>query len=345
MKTTPLPVQPRLRRWPYRLLWTFLAAAFAFSLLLNCTAVSLLQSADLSASSFLSGDKPEDEFPDFRETPSYGTSGPKVLRIPLEGEITRSSVASPFSRSFDPAELVIRQIRRAAADPDAAAILLEVDSPGGGLTASDEIYHELLRFKEADTNRVVVGLVRDMAASGAYYALLPADHIVAQPTALIGSVGVILPSVNASALADRIGVADASVKSGDNKDLLNPLRPVDPAHVAILQTAIDASYERFLSLVAAHRHRTPKHFRPLCDGRVFPAAEALKLGFVDSVGYREDALGVLASLLDVPEVRLVRYERPSSFLDDLFSLASPLAPLARHLSAAASHRPLALWTP
>lgn len=343
MKTPP--DHPRLRRWPYRLLWTFLAAAFAFSLLLNCTAVNLLQSADLSPSAFLSSDKPEDEFPSFRETPSYGAAGPKVVRIDLGGEISRSSSASPFSRSVDPVELLLRQIRCAAADPDVAAILLEVDSPGGGLTASDEIYHELLRFKKADTNRVVVGLVHDMAASGAYYALLPADHIVAQPTALIGSIGVILPSVNAAALADRLGVADASVKSGDNKDLLNPLRPVDPAHLAILQTAVDASYERFLSLVAAHRHRTPKHFRPLCDGRVFPADEALKQGFVDSVGYREDALGLLASLLEVPEVRLVRYERPSSFLDDLFSLAAPFRTLSAALAPFASRSPLALWTP
>ena len=344
MMNTP-PDRPRLRRWPYRLLWLFLAAAFAFSLLLNCTAVSVLQSADGTSSFFRSDDKPDDEFPAFRETPSWGSSGPKVVRIDLDGEISRSAPSSPFSRSHDPVELVLRQIRCAAADPDAAAILLEVDSPGGGLTASDEIYHELLRFKKADTNRVVVGLVHDMAASGAYYALLPADHIVAQPTALIGSVGVILPSVNAAALADRLGVADASVKSGDNKDLLNPLRPVDPAHVAILQTAIDASYERFLSLVAAHRHRSLKHFRPLCDGRVFPVSEALQNGFVDSVGYREDALGVLASLLEVPEVRLVRYERPSSLLDDLFSLAAPFHSLSAALAPFSSRSPLALWKP
>ncbi|MBR6021236.1 MAG: signal peptide peptidase SppA [Kiritimatiellae bacterium] len=336
MKPSPNPSRAE-RRWPLRFLWVLLCSALVVSLFLNCAAWGIASSE--------TSDNPEDEFPDLSETASYGTDGPKVVRIPLQGTIAHEGAESFFGVASDPVESLLRQIRAASNDEEVRGILLEVDSPGGGVTASDEIYHELLQFKAAATNRAIVGLAQDMAASGAYYVLMAADAIVAQPTAMIGSIGVIISGVNASGLAERFGVRDATVASGPNKDLLNPLKPVDEQHVAILRAAVDADYERFLSLVAKGRGKTADELRPLCDGRVLSAAAALEAGLVDAIGYREDALALLASKLGDTEVRAVKYEESKSFLDNLFSVRSPVAPVLSRLGLGTPSRREYRWAP
>jgi len=328
------------RRWPFRVLWTVVCAMLAASLFLNCAAASLL------AGNAGSGEEPEDEFPKFEEIASYGSEGAKVVRIACRGAILREGAESLFGTATDPVEAILRQIRRAANDEEVEGILLEVDSPGGGVTASDEIYHELVRFKESAEGRVVVGLAGDMAASGGYYVMLPCDEIVAQPTAVVGSVGVLMGGVNAAELARKVGLADATVKSGANKDLMNPLKPVDEAQVAILQAAVDADHERFLGLVARHRNLAKSKLKPLCDGRIFSAEDALKHGFVDRLGYFEDAVEALKTRLDSPEgVRLVKYERRRGVLDELLGVKSPLAPLVSTLQGRDGVRREYRWRP
>lgn len=329
------------RRWPYRVLWGVVSAMLAVSLFLNCTAASLLSKGGGG-----SGDAPEDEFPDFNEVASYGESGPKVARIACRGAIIREGAESLFGAADDPVESILRQIRCAANDEEVEGILLEVDSPGGGVTASDEIYHELVRFKESAEGRTIVGLVGDMAASGGYYVMLPCDEIVAQPTAVVGSVGVLMTGVNAAGLARKVGIEDSTVKSGANKDLMNPLKPVDPAQVAILQAAVDADYERFLGLVAQHRKIAKGKLRPLCDGRIFSAPDAVKHGFVDRLGYFEDALEALGKRLGSEKgIRLVKYERPKGFLDELLGAKSPVEPLVSTLQGRSAARREYRWRP
>lgn len=328
------------RRWPFRVLLGVVCAMLVASLFLNCTAASLLSRGGGN------GDGPEDEFPDFNEVASYGDAGPKVVRIACRGAIIREGAESLFGAASDPVESILRQIRRAANDEEVEGILLEVDSPGGGVTASDEIYHELMLFKESAEGRTVVGLVGDMAASGGYYVMLPCDEIVAQPTAVVGSVGVLMTGVNAAGLARKAGIEDATVKSGANKDLMNPLKPIDEAQVAILQAAVDADYERFLGLVAKHRKIAKGKLRPLCDGRIFSAEDALKHGFVDRLGYFEDALEALGKRLESEEgVRLVKYERSHGLLDELLGVKSPLEPLVSTLQGRGAARREYRWRP
>lgn len=325
------------RRWPLRVLWVLLCCLLVASLFLNCAAWGL-------ASREASGD-PEDEWPDLSEVPSWGTDGPKVVRISFSGPIARQDAETLFGVASDPVEGLLRQIRAAANDDEVAGILFEIDSPGGGVTASDEIYHELVRFKESREGRRIVGLAQDLAASGAYYALMAADAIVAQPTAMVGSIGVIVSGFNAAALAERLGVRDATVASGANKDLLNPLKPVEEEHLDILRAAVSADYERFLALVAKGRGKSADELRPLCDGRVFSAPAALEAGLVDRIGYREDALALLAELLGDTEVRAVKYKESRSFLDDLLSVRSPIAPALARLGGLSSGRREYRWTP
>lgn len=316
--------EQRRNRWgcAMRLLVALLAVVLVLSLFFNCVAVGLLAGDD-------SSDLPEDEFPDFVETPSYGDEGPKVVRIACSGVLTHLEAGS-WGVTRDPVESVVRRIRAAANDDDVAGILFEVDSPGGGVTCADEIYHELVRFKESREGRVVVGLAQDLAASGGYYVLLPCDEIVAQPTGTLGSIGVIVSGVNAAALADKLGIRDATVASGANKDLLNPLKPIDEGHLDVLRAVVSTDYERFLSLVAKHRGGCADDWRPLCDGRIFSAEEALRHDFIDSIGYREDAIDRLAALLGAESVQIVKYDESPSFFDELFGsrLRGPAAPSA-----------------
>ena len=156
----------------------------------------------------------------------------------------------------------------------------------------------------------------------------------------------LMAGVNVSGLAAKAGVEDMTVKSGANKDLLNPLKPVDEAQKAIVQAAVDADYERFLGLVAKHRKISEKKLRPLCDGRIFSAPDAVKHGFVDRLGYFEDALEALGKRLGSEKgVRLVKYERPKGFLDELLGAKSPVEPLVSTLQGRSAARREYRWRP
>ena len=315
-----------------------LAAMLGLSLILNLAAVGMI-SGDTASDD---GEWGEDEFPQFTETHSYGAGTTKVVRIWFAGILTRQ-LDTGWLGTSDPVEDCLRQIRAARQDDDVAAIILEVDSPGGEVTAADEIHRELMLFKESDPGRKIAVLVHDMAASGGYYISLPADRIIAQPTALIGSIGVILQTLNIQGLSEKIGVTDTTIKSGKNKDLLNPFHPVDPEHVKVLQDSVDATYDRFLDLVAQGRSLPKDEVKPLADGRIFTAEEALRLKLIDGIGYWDEAMAETSTLLGVDDIYVVTYNVEQSFFDQLFSMKSPLPGLQSLLTAASTPRRLYLW--
>jgi protease IV len=255
----------------------------------------------------------EDEVPQMRETWSYGSGEVKVIRIPLEGMI----MLNADNWKSGNANMVLRSIRRATHDPDVQAIILEVDSGGGGITDSDIIYNELKKFKAADKNRVVVTIMGDIAASGAYYIAIASDYIMAHPTTLTGSIGVIMQSFNVKELAQKIGVKDVTVKSGANKDLLNPFSEVNPEHRAMMQKLISAMHDRFITLVAENRKMEKDAVAPLADGRVFLADEAVTNGLIDGIGYDDDARAKVAELLKVEQIKIFKYEEEVGFFEML----------------------------
>lgn len=317
-----------------------LAAVLGVSLMINLTAVGVLSG---SAKPLLDG-RGEDEFPSFSETHSYGAGTTKVVRIWFAGILTRE-LDGGWLGSVDPVEDCLRQIRAARQDDEVAAILFEVDSPGGEVTAADEIHRELTLFKESRADRRIVVLVHDLAASGGYYVSVPADRIIAQPTALIGSIGVILQTLNVQGLSEKIGVTDTTIKSGKNKDLLNPFHPVDPEQVALLQESIDAMYDRFVDLVAKGRHLKKGELRPLADGRLFTADEALELKLIDGIGYWDEAFDETAALLGVDDLYVVAYQVEKSFFEQLLGVRSGIPGLRSLFSAATTPRRLYLWKP
>lgn len=255
----------------------------------------------------------EDEFPLLSEIWSSGHGEVKVVRIPLTGVIFLGE-SGTISDSGS-AESALRAIRRATCDPTIKGIILEVDSGGGGITASDIIYNALLDFKAVQADRMVVALMGDMAASGAYYVSLAADEIVAHPTTLTGSIGVIMQSYNVRELARKLGIEDVTIKSGTNKDLLNPFRELSDDQRAMLQKLVDSLHTRFVRLVAEARELDEVEVRKLADGRVFLAEEALELKLIDSLGYMADAEKAMADLLKVDNLHVIRYEEERSIFD------------------------------
>ena len=317
-----------------------LSATLGLSLLLNLTAVGLLK----GSASPLRGGAGEDEFPQFAETHSYGSGTAKVVRIGYAGLLTRQ-LDGGWLGSTDPVEDALRQIRAARQDDAVAGLLFEVDSPGGEVTAADEIHRELQLFKESREDRKIAVLVHDLAASGGYYISLPADRILAQPTALIGSIGVIMQTLNIQGLSEKIGVTDTTIKSGKNKDLLNPFHPVDPEHVQVLQASVDATYDRFLDLVVQGRSLPKAEVKPLADGRVFTAEEALQHKLIDGIGYWDEAMDAMCELLGEEDILVVTYNAEKTFFDRLLGARAPLPGLQSLLSAAATPRRLYLWRP
>ena len=318
-----------------------LVAALGISLMLNLTAVGLLAGHAPAAPRAGNG---EDEFPQFSEVHSYGAGTAKVVRIGFAGVLSRELDVG-WLGTADPVEDCLRQIRAARQDDEVAGLLFEVDSPGGEVTAADEIHRELTLFKESRADRKIVVLVHDLAASGGYYVSVPADRIVAQPTALIGSIGVILQTLNVQGLSEKIGVTDTTIKSGKNKDLLNPFRPVDPEQIALLQEAIDAMHARFVDLVAQGRGLKAGAVRPLADGRIFTADEALRHKLIDAIGYWDEAFAEMAALLGADDLHVVTYQTQKTFLESLLGARTRLPDLRSLWTGAAAPRRQYLWRP
>ena len=317
---------------------TLLSIALFWSVVVNFGLAALV----FSGSNEAEDDYPCDELPDFQEEWSFGSkdaSGNKVVRIQLTGVIMRGERERLFGTGPDMVESILLQILAARNDPSVKAILLEVDSPGGAVTPSDEIYAALERFRQSAEGRKVVVFIRDLGASGAYYAAMAGDVIIAEPTAIVGSVGVIMQSLNMKELGDKIGLRSVTIASGDNKDMLNPLKEINPRHVEMLQGLVDEMQDRFASIVVASRGLEN---RDLLDGRVFTAQQALGYRLIDRVGYWPEAVEELKGLLGVDQVYMVRYVEKQGFLEAFLNAKAPRLP---GLNAVESPRLLYQWKP
>lgn len=325
------------------LAWVLVALLAALLIISIAVNFGLIAGLAAGAAKKSLGGKPEDEFPALKEKWSYGTGTVKVARIAVQGIIFRETDGGPLRLRTDKVATILREIRAATADEQVKGIVLEINSPGGDLTSCDEIYAALQQFKHRYPDRRIIAFATGVAASGGYYIALPGDHIMVEPTCVVGSIGVILQTLNWRVLAEKIGVTDTTVKSGENKDLLNPFREVRPEQLALVQHLIDSFHARFCTLVSESRRMTMEELRPLADGRVFTAQDALRHRLVDSIGYWDDALAQMAQLLSVPAIRVVRYEYHPSLSEILANLRGPLP----DFRAMASEPPrlLYLWQP
>jgi protease-4 len=266
---------------------------------------------------------PSQEEP-LQESILEGKAEEKILVIPIRGIISDSPEEGFIRTKPSTVQEVVSQLQKAAQDKMIKAVVLQLDSPGGSATASDILYNELVRFKET-TGRPVVATLMDVAASGAYYIALPADRIIAHPTTVTGSVGVIFIRPQVTGLMEKIGVGVEVSKSGTNKDIGSPFRAATEEEAQIFQAMTDQLGKRFIDLVAQHRHLDPAALKEVATARVFLADQALKLKLVDSIGYMSDGLKETRKLANLPEdARVVVFRRAEYPNDNIYNPATHL---------------------
>ena len=240
-----------------------------------------------------------------------------VLKIRISG-VMSSQIDHPVFGTTDDtsAPTALRKIKAAINDESIAGLYLEIDTPGGGVMIADELHDAILRFRQSSEGRFVFVHMGDLCCSGGYYTAAGADWIMARPTTLTGSIGVIMSTFNIAELARKIGVTDVTIASGENKDMLNPLKPVNPEHVKILEEPVKQLYDRFVGIVAEGRNLPLEVVRQLADGRVFTADDALKHKLVDSIGHEDEALEQVKKLAD-GDVRIYGYRKKNGFMSIL----------------------------
>ena len=237
-----------------------------------------------------------------------GSGNAKIALINLDGVILDKAPVGGlgFSEEVVSARKIKKTLSEIAGDGAVRALLLRVNSPGGSAAASEEIYREILDFK-ARYRLPVVAYFSDLAASGGYYVAMPADKIVANPSAITGSIGVIISYLNFGDLAEKYGVKSVVYKSGKHKDLLSEFREPDDEERLILQGVVEDSFDNFVGVVARGRKMERSAVGVLADGRVFSAAGAKDAGLVDEIGTFEDAVTLTRSLAGIKEARVIEF--------------------------------------
>jgi protease-4 len=268
-----------------------------------------------------------------REVVLEGKGHGKVLLIPVTGFLSDVPKNGLFGQHPSMVQEVVSRLRRAEKDKEVKAVLFEINCPGGAVTASDILYHEIMDFK-ARTGAVVVAVLMDIATSGGYYTALPADRIVAHPTTITGSIGVVILRPALAGLMDKLGITVEVSKSGADKDMGSPFRPPTAQEQAMFQALTDRLGSRFLDLVARHRKAGPDELRKVASARIYLADEALALGLVDRLGYVNDAISEARTLAGLPaDAKVVSYRR-ARYPDDtvyntsLSNSRDAIAPLA-----------------
>lgn len=232
----------------------------------------------------------------------------RIALVDVDGLLLNQELVGLYSEGENPVALFREKLDSIARQPCYAAVVVRINSPGGSVTASDILWHDLRSFK-ARTGLPVVACLMDVGAGGAYYLASAADHIVAHPTTVTGGIGVILNLYNLQDAMAQFNVVGIPVKSGDYIDLGTPIRPQTEQGRAILQQMALEFHNRFREVVLEGRppliHAPPEVF----DGRVFTARRAHELGLIDSVGYLADAAEIAGQLGGAPGAPLVILHR------------------------------------
>lgn len=260
-----------------------------------------------------------------REFTLEGVGKDKILLIPVTGLISDMPKKGVIRTSPSLVEQVVLQLNKAEKDKQIKAVLLKINSPGGTITASDLLYHEIMSFKEKTGAKIIISMM-DIAASGAYYMSLPADKIMAHPTSVTGSVGVIFLQPKVTGLMDKLGLGVDVKKFGKNKDMGSPFRESSEEEQKLLQKAVNDFGERFIRLVQKHRKLDQRALTEIASARIFLADDALKLGMIDNIGYLSDAVKESKKLANVSDdARVIVYRRAEFPEDNYYNVAGVAA--------------------
>lgn len=295
--------------------------------------------------------------------------GGKVAIVEVEGMLMNargggSLLGLSLGGAENPLSKFAQQMEAAEQDPAVRAVVLRVNSPGGTVTASDTMYEIVSRFRRK-TGKPVVASTQEVAASGGYYVACAADRIVAQPTSVVGSIGVIFEAVQFKGTMDKLGVTFEAIKSGSLKDIGSPWKPLRDDERQVMQQMVDEYFARFVAVVRKHRavsetaEANPNAYKSstyagVFSGRVFSGARAVELGLVDKTGLLTDAIDEARALAKAPNAAAVMYARPYGYGGSIYADTSVPNPQSAgnvlHVSLPESATPLPtgfyyLWRP
>jgi protease-4 len=226
----------------------------------------------------------------------------KIAIVPVTGVITDS-------------QSIVEQLGEFKKHRKVKAIVIRIDSPGGGVGPSQEIYEEI---KKARREKKVIASIGSIGASGGYYVACAAEKIVANAGAITGSIGVIVEYANVEELMDKIGLKGVVIKSGKYKDIMSPLRNITDEEKSLIQNVVNDIHDQFISAVAEGRHLDKAKVEAIADGRIFTGVQAKKLGLVDALGNLQDAVQMAAKAVGIEgEPELIYPEKKLSILDYL----------------------------
>lgn len=230
----------------------------------------------------------------------------------------------------------IRQIRELVRDPRIKALVIRINSPGGAVVPSQDIYEEVLKARKK--GKPVIASIGTVGASGAYYIASACDRIMASPGSLTGSIGVIMELAEFQDLLKKIGISSEVMKSGALKDAGSPFRPMTPEEKAYLQAILNEMHQQFIQDVAKGRHMSPADLKPLADGRVFTGASAISNHLVDQLGDYQDALDTATKLAHISGPPVIRTFHEKGFLDKMVSSQ------VNHLWESIEQPPVGFWS-
>lgn len=270
---------------------------------------------------------------EIEETPVLTDEGasnasPKIALIEISGLLSQTSPPGIITSRSNAVDSLLSRLAKAGEDTNVRAVVLWVNSPGGTVGASDTMYNELRHFRE-QTGKPIVVSMGEIAASGAYYTSLAADLIIAQPTTITGSIGVIVQTFNFSEGMRKIGIQGRAVVSGPNKDIANPFEPPSDEQYALIQHLVDQFYADFRSIVAERRPGAAAmgaEFNMMTDGRVFTGQEAAALHLVDRTGSLRDAFDAAKGLAHLEKARLVKYHAQGVKPHSPYGATTPIDP-------------------
>ena len=228
----------------------------------------------------------------FRKTAGFGF-GEKIAVVEIKGVITQSSG-------------IIEEIHQYVEDEGVKAIILRIDSPGGGVGPSQEIHREILKVR---SKKKVVTSMGSVAASGGYYVACASDLIIANPGTITGSIGVLMEFTNIEELFKKIGIKGVVLKSGEHKDIGSPFREMTPEEKKIIQEVIDNVHQQFIQAVAQGRRLERAKVAEIADGRILTGEQAKQLGLVDQIGNLQDAIDSVAKMVGISGKPTVLYPK------------------------------------
>ena len=247
----------------------------------------------------------------------------KIAMIEITGLIADARTPGLLGPGENPVATFVESLDHAADDSRTRAIIIRINSPGGTVTSSDLIYREVMRFRK-ETSKPVVMLMGDVAASGGYYLACAGDEIIAMPTTITGSIGVIMQTVNVSRGLDKLGIKAEAITSGPNKSMGSPFEPMADEHRQLMQEMVDEFYVSFRELVVERRPSlSESDIDWVTDGRVVSGTRAAEIGLVDRTGDLHDAFEAAKRLAGIERATLVKYHRPLQYVGSAYA-SSPI---------------------